>query len=126
MPNSDPQSTPPEWTAKRIRELVQDRFDKRACWYQIKVAISLHAGKDVVGVAPTGMGKTLSFWIPLLMALEESTSKDKLAIVITPLNLLGKQNSKVLANAGLPSIAVTAENNTDETWKVYFSLLHAV
>jgi hypothetical protein len=31
----------------------------------------LYAGKDVIGCAPTGTGKTLSFWIPLLMALEE-------------------------------------------------------
>ena len=72
--------------------------------------------KDVVGCAPTGAGKTLSFWIPLLMALEDG--KDKMSIVVTPLNLLGKQNEKVLHDAGLPAIAVSKENATNKTFQV--------
>ncbi|KAF8155084.1 hypothetical protein BJ912DRAFT_1013672, partial [Pholiota molesta] len=74
----------------KIRDLTQAKFGKRACWYQVKTALALYEGKHVIGCAPTGAGKTLSFWIPLLMALEDG--KDKMSIVVTPLNLLGKQN----------------------------------
>lgn len=90
-------ASPRVWTIKEIRDLVQRVFKKRPCWFQIKVALVLHAGKDVVACAPTGAGKTLSFWIPLLMALEEG--KDKMTFVVTPLNLLGKQNVDSLAEA---------------------------
>jgi len=66
----------------------------------------LYAGKDVVACAPTGAGKTLTFWIPVLMALEEG--KDKMSIVVTPLNLLGKQNQEALDKAGIKGIAITS------------------
>ncbi|KAF9471509.1 hypothetical protein BDN70DRAFT_567418 [Pholiota conissans] len=49
--------------------------------------------KDVIESAQAGGGKTMSFWIPVLMALEDG--EDKMSIVVTPLNLLGKQNVDV-------------------------------
>ncbi|RDB20670.1 ATP-dependent DNA helicase RecQ [Hypsizygus marmoreus] len=104
-----------EWTIKQIHDLVQAKFGKRACWLQVKIALALRAGKDVVGIAPTGAGKTLSFWIALLMALEEG--EDKMIFVVTPLNLLGKQNVEALDKAGLKAIAVSRENATSETFK---------
>jgi ATP-dependent DNA helicase RecQ len=91
-------------------------FNKRPCWFQIKVALALHAGKDVVACASTGAGKTLSFWIPLLMALEEG--KDMITFVVTPLNLLGKQNVDELTKIGLPAIAVSSENNNVKSFRV--------
>ncbi|KAF8170078.1 P-loop containing nucleoside triphosphate hydrolase protein [Pholiota molesta] len=115
--NPSPPSSPPPprvWTIQEIRNLVQRVFKKRPCWFQIKVALALHAGKDVIACAPTGAGKTLSFWIPLLMALEEG--KDKLTIVVTPLNLLGKQNVESLKEAGLSAISVSSENNNSQTF----------
>jgi len=54
---------------------VQEKFRKHPCWYQVKTALVLYAGKDVIGCAPMGAGKTLSFWIPLLMALEDGHKK---------------------------------------------------
>lgn len=87
-------SPPRNWSIKDIRDLVESKFGKRPCWFQIKVALALRAGKDVAGVAATGAGKTLSFWIPLLMALEEG--QDKMIVVVTPLNLLGKQTEMQL------------------------------
>lgn len=56
------------WPDQQIHELVQKTFDKRPCWYQIQVVKVLYAGRDVLGIAPTGAGKTLSFWIAQLMA----------------------------------------------------------
>jgi len=116
--NSSGISSPPpcEWTVQEIRDLVQTKFGKRPCWYQVKVMRSLYAGKDIIGCAPTGAGKTLSFWIPLLMALEDG--REMITIVVTPLNLLGKQNQATLETAGLPAVAVSKENANAETWSV--------
>jgi len=66
---------PQEWTVQEIRNLVQEKFRKHPCWYQVKTALALYAGKDVIGCAPMGARKTLSFWIPLLMALEDGHKK---------------------------------------------------
>ncbi|KAF8168693.1 P-loop containing nucleoside triphosphate hydrolase protein [Pholiota molesta] len=104
-----------KWTVKEIRDLTQAKFGKRACWYQVQTALALYEGKHVIGCAPTGAGKTLSFWIPLLMALEDG--QDKMSIVVTPLNLLGKQNVDVLQQANLPAIAVSKENVSTDTFK---------
>ena len=104
------------WTVSEIRCLVEEKFNKRPCWLQIQIALALYAGKDVIACAATGAGKTLSFWIPLLMALEGG--QDKMTIVVTPLNLLGKQNVKDLEKAGLTAIAVSGENASTETFKV--------
>jgi len=104
------------WSVKDIRDLVQEKFEKRPCWMQVKIALALYAGKDVIGCAATGAGKTLSFWIPLLMALEDGL--DKMTIVVTPLNLLGKQNVQVLEKAGLSAVAISCENANPETFKV--------
>jgi superfamily II DNA or RNA helicase len=94
---------PREWTVKEIRDLVKAKLDKRPCWLQIKIMLALYAKKDVAGVAATGAGKTLS---SLLMVLEEG--EDKMIFVVTPLNLLGKQNVEALDKAGLNAIAVSS------------------
>ena len=76
----------------------------------------MYAGKDVVACAPTGAGKTLTFWIPILMAPEDG--KDKMSIVVTPLNLLRKQNKEALDKAGIKGIAVSCHNANPQTFKV--------
>lgn len=103
-----------KWTVKEIRDLVQAKFNKRPCWFQVKVAMALYAGKDVVACAPTGAGKTLTFWIPVLMAIADGL--DKMTMVVTPLNLLGKQNVTSLSNVGLSAIAVDRKNANVKTF----------
>ena len=68
--------------------------------------------KDIISIVATGSGKTLTFWMPLLF------KKDGIQIVITPLNILGKQNVKSLVKMGIQGITVTAENATMQTFKV--------
>ncbi|KAF8984279.1 hypothetical protein BDQ17DRAFT_1260894, partial [Cyathus striatus] len=99
-------------------------FQKRACWYQIKVVLALHSGKDAVGCAPTGAGKTLSFWILLLMALEEE--HDKMSIVVTPLNLLGKQNVEMLEKAGISTISVTKKDANSSMFKAGIAVIYTI
>ena len=52
------------------------------------------------------MGKTLMFWMPLLFR-----PKGSIQIIVTPLNILGKQNIDQLQNAGFRGAnTATAEN----------------
>lgn len=111
-----------KWTIPKIRSLVQEKFGVRPCWAQIKPALLLREGKDVVQVAATGAGKTLSFWIPLLTALEDGL--DKMIFVVTPIKLLGKQNTSKLQSLNISSIAISQENNSAATWRVRWSLIH--
>jgi superfamily II DNA helicase RecQ len=64
---------------------------------------------------PTGAGKTLSFWIPLLMAQEEGMKK--ILFVVSPLNVLAKQNVNILTDAGISAVAIAAENATPAMFK---------
>ncbi|PCH39772.1 nucleoside triphosphate hydrolase protein [Wolfiporia cocos MD-104 SS10] len=109
----------PHWTIERIRGLIQLKLNKCACLFQIHVALELYKKRnDVVAVAATGFSKTLSFWIPLLMALDDG--KDIFIIIVTPLNLLGKQNVNMLRSASIPSIAVNATNANSETFRLQY------
>lgn len=71
----------------------------------------------MIGISAMGSGKTLSFWIPLLMAIEEGRV-DAMTVVITPLNILGYQNVADLNDAGVAAVAVDADNATAELFKV--------
>ncbi|KZT63806.1 hypothetical protein DAEQUDRAFT_770277 [Daedalea quercina L-15889] len=49
------------------------------------------------------------------MALEDGL--DKMIVIVTPLNLLGKQNVDLLATAGISGVAIDAKNANNETFK---------
>ncbi|KIK76827.1 hypothetical protein PAXRUDRAFT_168656 [Paxillus rubicundulus Ve08.2h10] len=94
-------------TLTEIWQRALKKFGVRPCLWQLKVAEGLLKGdKDVVCTAGTGMGKTLSFWLPLLFRPEG------IQIVVTPLNMLGKQNAASLARAGIQAIAINSETST--------------
>ena len=63
-------------------------------------------------MAVTGSGKTLTFWMPLLFY------EGGIQIVISPLNLLSKQNVDNLATNYINAIAVTAKNVNNQTFQV--------
>jgi len=113
---SDAHKARRKWSVEEICEHTEEVTGKRPCWFQIKVALAVYEGKDVVACAPTGAGKTLSFWMPLLMALKDGL--DPMVIVVTPLNLLGKQNVDSLAKMNLPAVAVDGQNASIETFRV--------
>ncbi|KAG1764632.1 hypothetical protein EDD22DRAFT_775815 [Suillus occidentalis] len=80
------------------------KFGICPCLWQLKVVhVLLQGNKDILYIAGTGMGKTLGFWIPLLFPI------NAVQLVVTPLNLFGKQNATSLANAGILTIAINVE-----------------
>ena len=107
----------------QIRQKTLEQFGFVPCLWQIRVveAILKH-DHDVVSTAATGSGKTLTFWMPLLF------HEGGIQIVISPLNLLGKQNVDDLTTKYINAIAVTAKNADSRTFQVcsfsYISISH--
>ena len=65
-----------------IRSLTQSTFHHYPCLWQAKtVEAILKRDRDVVIIAGTGMGKTLTFWMPLLFF-----PVGYIQVVITPLH----------------------------------------
>lgn len=97
----------------QIRDTTQRLLHHRPCLWQCKTAEAILKGdKHVINIAATGSGKTLTFWMPLLFRPQG------IQIIITPLNLLGKQNVKILDAQGIKSVAITAANATPEIFRV--------
>lgn len=98
---------------KQASNLVENTFGYRPCLWQIRVVEALlKRDKDVVSISATASGKTLTFWMPLLLV------PDGIQIVVAPLNILGKQNVDSLAKVGIRSICISAETATEENFKV--------
>jgi superfamily II DNA helicase RecQ len=64
-------------------------------------------------IAGTGMGKTLTFWMPLCFF-----PAGHIQVVVTPFNLLGRQNVELLEKAGMMAIFIGADMATSEDFLV--------
>lgn len=95
-----------------IHRRVLETFKNRPCRWQCLVAQSILTQRDVIINVGTGMGKTLSFFIPILF------QNKGIHIIITPLNVLGKQNADYLNNAGISAIAISSETATPANFQV--------
>ena len=91
----------------------------KPCLWQISVVVrAVLAGEDVITVAPTGSGKSLTYWIPLLYI------KHGITIVVSPLKLLGTQFAQMLESNWISAISITAAANaTNELFEVMFKFL---
>lgn len=101
-----------ELTRDEIRETVLHAFGVRLCRWQLEAVVYQLQGRHVVAIAPTGLGKTLPFIVPLLF------QRNLLLIIITPLNLLGTQQRRKLESLNIPAIALNAQTLTPEAVKV--------
>jgi ATP-dependent DNA helicase RecQ len=107
-------------TLAEIRQKTFNILKQWPCLWQASVTeCILKRDKDVILVSATGSGKTLTFWMPLLFRPED------IQIIISPLNLLGKQSIDQLAALGISTVAVTAENATYQNSKVCTVLLQS-
>jgi len=100
----------PSLTELRVK--VKEVFGFRPCLSQAKDAIAQLERKDVIMIAPTGFGKTLTFWMPLLF------NNDGIVIVVTTLNILGDQNIQELKRLGFKAINITGDTATAANFKV--------
>jgi superfamily II DNA helicase RecQ len=76
-------------------------------------------GGDVITIAPTGSGKSLTYWMPLLYI------KYGITVIVTLLKLLGTQFVEMLGDNGISAVSITAANATNELFEVYNVLISA-
>ena len=92
---------------------TEKTFGRRPCLWQLKVVQAVvKQDWDVILIAATGSGKTLTFWMPLL------AKPNSVQIVCTPLNILGMVNVQSLADYGIAAINVTANNACHQIFQV--------
>lgn len=109
MPDSD----------EDVQRDVEKVFGFKPCLWQIRVVRAVLAGEDVITIAPTGSGKSLTYWIPLLYI------KHGITVVVTPLKLLGTQFVETLRDNGICAVSITAANATNELFEVRNLLINS-
>ena len=103
----------PSLSQAELQQKTIQRFGQIPYKWQCTIAQEiLKRDRDVMLIAATGSGKTLTFWMPLLAA------HDSVQIICAPLNLLGTVNVASLAQKGIPAICITAENATSANFTV--------
>src|SRR5882762_9364836 len=96
-------------------DIVEEKlkFRYHVCSFQLQSGRLQLLGKNVFTFAPTGAGKTLSFWILLLF------NDNGIQILVTPLNILGDKNAREIADLfDISAVNVTAEMATNVLFKV--------
>ncbi|KAI6004190.1 P-loop containing nucleoside triphosphate hydrolase protein [Pisolithus albus] len=108
-------------TLSNFQTRTQHVFGVLPCLWQVKVAEEILKGEhDIICIAGTGMGKTLTFWMPLLFR------PGAIQIVVTPLNLLGKQNVASLDKAGIRAISISSETATPANFQAISAFKYQV
>jgi ATP-dependent DNA helicase RecQ len=74
---------------------------------QHEIIEAVLSGRDVLGVLPTGAGKSLCYQLPALLS-------DAVTLVISPLIALMHDQVASLAERGIPATEITAALGTDE------------
>lgn len=85
--------------------------------YQVRNALALCSGRDVLCVAGTGSGKTLSFVMPCFLR------SDIITWIVSPLNYIENQQCELFRSWGLRAINVNASTCTPELLKVSVSVI---
>ena len=101
---------------EEVQSQVEAVFGFHACLWQIRIVRAILNGDDVITIAPTGSGKSMTYWMPLLYI------KHGISVVVTPLKLLGGQFADMLQDNGINAVSMTASNATNELFEVIILL----
>ena len=112
LPHTMPESD------KEVQRLVKELFGFKPCLWQILVVCAVLVGENGITVAPTGSGKSLSYWILLLYI------KHGITVVVSPLKLLGTQFAQMLEVNRISAIAITGANATNKLFKVMILIVN--
>ena len=81
------------------------------CLFQRDICIALLHKIDMVSSAPTGSGKTITFFLPMLF-------ETGITIIISPLNMLGVQHAQSAKDFGYSALAISQSTFSAEEHKV--------
>ncbi|KIM86111.1 hypothetical protein PILCRDRAFT_5178 [Piloderma croceum F 1598] len=105
MPDSD----------EEVQRDIEKVFGYEPCLWQIQAVCAILDGGDAITIAPTGSGKSLTYWMLLLYI------KYGIMVVVTPLKLLGTQFVEMLGDNRISAVSITAANATN---KLFENLAH--
>ncbi|EJF62758.1 P-loop containing nucleoside triphosphate hydrolase protein [Dichomitus squalens LYAD-421 SS1] len=109
MPSEGASALP---TIAEIRARTLEKFGHCPCLWRCKATLAqLRGDQDLVCISGTGSGKMLTFWMPLLFR------PDGIQVIISPLNILGTQNSQQLAQLSIPAFAFRGDTATTENFQ---------
>src|SRR3984893_8763502 len=74
---------------------------------QAEVVAAQLAGRDVLAVAPTGSGKSISYWVP-------AVAQGGLTLVVSPLIALMKDQVDRLRSLGVPATFINSTQDRAE------------
>ncbi|PPR03854.1 hypothetical protein CVT26_000852 [Gymnopilus dilepis] len=103
-----------EYSIPSLSEVLartEECFGVKPHLFQAEDAISQLQRQDTITISPTGSGKTLTFWIPLLF------NDNGIKIVVTSLNILGDQNVSQLEKLGIRAVNLTKKTATNWIFK---------
>jgi ATP-dependent RNA helicase RhlE len=91
---------------------------------QLKAIPPIMQGRDVIGLAQTGTGKTAAFVLPILQRLSSGPRGRVRALIISPTRELAEQTceaiNKLGSKTGLQSLAVYGGESMDQqTWRLH-------
>ena len=113
----------------KIKKIIEERGYKQPTEIQEKSIPHILEGKDVVGLAGTGTGKTAAFLVPLIDQLIKYPH-DQSVLVVTPTRELAKQIStefyKLTKNLKLFSITLIGGENVYQSIKALRKKNHIV
>ena len=99
-----------------VQERIKEVFGFMPCLWQIHIICAILAGDDVITIAKTGSGKSMTYWMPVLFI------KYGISIIVTPLKLLGSQFAQMLKDNCISAMSITAANATNELFEVKLSI----
>jgi len=70
--------------SKQIRMALEEAAFEKPTAIQKEVFSPVRSGKDVIGIAQTGTGKTLAYLMPILMKLNYAQGYDPRALIVVP------------------------------------------
>ncbi len=70
--------------SKQIKMALDDAGFEKPTAIQYQVFSPVRSGKDIIGIAQTGTGKTLAYLMPILMKLNYAQGMDPRALIVVP------------------------------------------
>lgn len=91
---------------------------------QLQAIPPIMQGRDIIGLAQTGTGKTAAFVLPILQRLQQNRRSSVRALIISPTRELAEQTRDVINKLGskteLRSVAVYGGVNMErQTWELH-------
>ena len=95
----------------KVQKDIEEFFGIHPCLWQIRVTHATLGGNDLVTIAPTGLRKSLTYWLPLWYIT------NGIVIAVTSLKQLGTQFSEKLKEH-VTAVSIMASNATNELFEV--------